>query len=84
MLNFFKLHAVSLPSYFTHIIDNKYPQQTWLVLSKRPLYTRKEPPSPKRHSAAKFLVAASNSRNEKLCVVTFVVRDEFVSKVSET
>lgn len=43
--------------------NNWQNQQTWLLLSNRPLYTRPKPPSPKRQSALKFFVAAASSRN---------------------
>jgi hypothetical protein len=39
--------------------------------SKRPLYTRPKPPSPKRQSCLKFLVAAASSRKVKVCAAIF-------------
>lgn len=46
---------------------NLWDRPTWLVLSNRPLYTLPKPPSPKRQSALKYLVAAANSRNVNVC-----------------
>lgn len=40
--------------------------QTWFEFSSRPLYTLPNPPSPSRQSPRKFLVAAANSRKEKV------------------
>lgn len=37
------------------------------MLSKRPLYTRPNPPSPNKHSCLKFFVAAASSRNVNVC-----------------
>ena len=59
--------------WYIYIFTYQSKSNTWPVLSRRPLYTRPNPPSPNKDSGLKFFVAAASSRNVNVCAAMCAV-----------